>query len=202
MSNFRDRIAIVLDFDETIAKIHIDDYDFHRFSWENYLSNNLGFDFNLRPILPNLADLFSLNSFLANQIYDALDKLECDSKVAILPHTFSLFNELNKLGFPIYIISNNCEQVISAFLKNFKLENYVSKVQGRIRGVNGKPNISLFENLFIELEFVPEFIFSLGDRVTDEQAVTDYSILKGIKSKFFYDPDKFINYLKEFKDSD
>jgi phosphoglycolate phosphatase-like HAD superfamily hydrolase len=177
----KNKVAI-LDFDGSLARIAIHDFETHRRNWELLLKNEPLQNQVLSPILKQLANLNRYNPDLAKFIYDKLDELECESEVFFLPGAYDLIYRLSDLDIPVLILSNNCSQVINNFLIDHEINNLVNFVQGRLRGANGKPELHTIRALFESIDIKPSDILSLGDRESDLKTVASYS--KEVESNY------------------
>ena len=106
-----------------------------------------------------------------------------------------LNKELRKLGFKIFIVSNNNEKRILEFMKSFEIDGYLIKA--------GKPNPKKINEFIYDNGFVKNEIIYLGDQlVTDIAGANNASLDSVLVSTIDVSSQKWytkINRLREKK---
>ncbi len=177
--------VVFFDFDRTLFKLDVVNYEFHRDKMKLFLFKEFNIVDNLKPILESYKKLLSSNSEAAEFVNNYLTDLELNSSVDIYSYTINLINSYKKSD--LVIVSNNCHEVILQNLIKYGLKNKFKLVYGRDNSLDFKPSPWALMNACTKLyggwDLLESFIF-IGDSDIDFKAADNFGKSNNIPYTF------------------
>jgi len=177
-----------IDFDGTLGKIMINNYEIHKKKWINVLKECYGVKTNLSPIFLKLHLLYEKFPEAAMYVYKELDILEMEAEVRIYGYSFDLVKLLKSQNIPCVVVSNNCRAVIKKSLEKSGLLQFIDYIQSRELGIKPKPAPDMLRKAakIVCGRSDVDYFLMIGDNINDLEAAFNYSVLSQSSFTFIW----------------